>query len=92
MNGFGISYALPLIKENLTIQFLMVCLCLVPQNSVVVGPQFGDFFKTKCVYADTGIDIFCKTDFGIKPLYVPFKVGGQVLPLVWKENSQTCTN
>ncbi|WAR04800.1 hypothetical protein MAR_020169 [Mya arenaria] len=54
----------------------------VPQNSVIVGPQFGDFFKTTCVYADTGIDVFCKTNFGIKPLNVSFKVGGQILPLV----------
>ncbi|WAR04817.1 hypothetical protein MAR_020186 [Mya arenaria] len=54
----------------------------VPQKSVVVGHQFGDFFKTKPVYADTGIDVFCKTDFGIKPLNVSFHVGRQVLPLV----------
>ncbi|WAR04815.1 hypothetical protein MAR_020184 [Mya arenaria] len=63
-------------------QFLMGFLCLVLQNSVVVGPQFGDFFKTKCVYADTGIDVFCKTDFRIKPLNVSFEVERQVLPLV----------
>ncbi|WAR06226.1 hypothetical protein MAR_021595 [Mya arenaria] len=54
----------------------------VPQNSVVVGPQYGDFFKTKCVYADAGIDIFCKTDTGIDPVSVSFSVGGKVLPLL----------
>ncbi|WAR06220.1 hypothetical protein MAR_021589 [Mya arenaria] len=57
----------------------------IPQNSVIVGPQFGDFFKTKCVYADTGIDIFCRTDFGIKPLNISIKVGRQFLPLVVEE-------
>ncbi|WAR06248.1 hypothetical protein MAR_021617 [Mya arenaria] len=54
----------------------------VPQNSVVVGPQYGDFFKTKCVYADAGIDIFCKTDTEIDPVSVSFSVGGKVLPLL----------
>ncbi|WAR04768.1 hypothetical protein MAR_020137 [Mya arenaria] len=58
---------------------MYLVLTLVPQNSVVVGPQYGDFFKTKCVYADAGIDIFCKTDTGIDPVSVSFSVGGKSL-------------
>ncbi|WAR06171.1 hypothetical protein MAR_021540 [Mya arenaria] len=78
-NHYG---TITLIKPSYVNRPVTLKIITLPQNSVVVGPQFGDFFKTKCVNADTGIDVFCKTDFRIKPLNVSFEVGRQVLSLV----------
>ncbi|XP_052805795.1 uncharacterized protein LOC128235101 [Mya arenaria] len=48
----------------------------------ILGPQLEDFSTTNCIYGNSGLDIYCKTQGGTKPIQVSLTIGKRQYHLI----------